>query len=315
MEEDLPKKIGRFVIAQLLGDGRNGEVYRCWDPDQQREMAVKKVKPDISSRLSFRGPGLTTIASISEIADPHVCRICETVDNDDGFLLVSDFIDGRIIALPTDEPALANRDFLCLAIGMAIALEAIHKQKLVHGNIKLNNFMFDHEEQVQVLDYGIPVDFDIEQLEEQGVPYNWIQYLSPEMLNGEGPSRPADIYALGVVLYELVCGRLPFVAETNRKLINAIICTPLDMEPLRNTHLYGDSLLLIRKMLSKLPVDRFADASDLLVTLREMAQYSDAKEPLVSPASKGRFYQDYPMISLLALIAIFFWIVLATLSK
>lgn len=315
MEQTLPKKLGRFVIAQKLGDGRNGEVYRCWDPEHQREMAVKTVKPDISGKVSFRGPGLTTINSISEIDHPQICRVSETVDGDDGFLLVRDFIDGRSVALPSLEPVSLNKDFLCLAINLARALEAIHKQKLVHGNIKLSNFMFGPQEQVQILDYGISVDFDIEQLEEEGTPYNWIQYLSPEMLNGEGPSRPADIYALGVVFYELCCARMPFEAETNRKLISAIIDKPPDMDLLRSTGLHGVSMLLIRKMLSKSAVDRFIDAAELLVTLEEMAQFSAAKDPLVSTSAKGKFSQDYLMISLLTLIAVFFWIVLATISK
>jgi serine/threonine-protein kinase len=311
MSNDFPEKVGPYSIIDKIGEGPNGEVFKAWDEGQQRTIAVKRLRAELTVSSTFQNQSLKTIELIREIESPHLGTTATLGEFDGRLVLTGDYIDGSTL----DEVAVKlvdNTRFLVLAEKMVAGLKEIHDQKLVHGNLKPSNIMIGDNDSVRLIDYGFPVHFDLEKLPDGEVGDGSLQYLAPEILNGEPPTRATDLYSVGVMLYFLAAGHLPFTTKTNRQMISTILFTSPDFKALEKRGIPGDTILLVEKLLSKKPDDRFDSAGELLITIEAMTRFNremkGKSEPILRRQLSAR---SYLVVSAATVVIFLLWYIVS----
>jgi hypothetical protein len=270
--------VGRYQILALLGSGGMGEVYKATDPVLSRPVALKVLRPELSGDPERLSRFLHEARAASALNHPNILTIHEVGDHDASRFLVSEFVDGETLRERITRGPLTLREILDITIQTASALSAAHAASIVHRDIKPDNLMLRPDGYVKVLDFGVAtfarrmgIDADVTvapQIETgEGVIVGTIAYMSPEQARGLPVDGRSDCYTLGVVLYELVTGRAPFMAPTTTDLLVAI----LEREPpsLR-TVARGLPLQLewiIEKSLEKDPGLRYQTIADMRVDL------------------------------------------------
>jgi serine/threonine-protein kinase len=312
MSNNSPEKIGPYSIIDKLGEGPNGEVFKAWDEGQQRTIAVKRLRVELTASSTFQNQSMKTIELIREIESPHIGTTATVGEIGGHLVLTGDYIDGSTL----DEVAVKlidNTRFLLLAEKIVDGLKEIHDLKLVHGNLKPSNIMFGDNDSVHLIDYGFPIHFDLEQLPDGELGDGSMQYLAPEILNGELPTRATDLYSLGVMLYFLAAGHLPFTAKTNRQMISTILFTSPDFKQLEKRGIPGDTILLIGKLLSKKPDDRFDSAGELLITINEMTRFNKEMKGKSEPFHRRHLSpRSYLVVSAITVVIILLWYIVST---
>jgi hypothetical protein len=215
--QTLPTAIGRFAMRSLLGCGAFGQVYRAFDPELGREVAIKIPLPSIAGSGDEKQRFLKEARAVATINHPNVCQIHEVGEQDGRPYLVMPLIEGESLAetLKRRQKPLEPRQVALIIRKIALALAAAHAKGIVHRDLKPANIMFDRERKdILVMDFGLARG---PQLGPAGATHSGVvmgtpAYMSPEQARGEskevGPA--GDIYSLGVVLYELLTGTRPY---------------------------------------------------------------------------------------------------------
>jgi len=212
-EHDTPEQAQPFRhyrLGRQLGAGGFGEVREAWDEHLRRKVAIKRVK---SGAVLGQPDGLLREARLAaSLEHPAFVKIHSIEEDGNSHAIVMELIDGTTLRDLVERGPLALDTVLDLAAQAAAAMAAAHACGLVHGDLKPSNLMVDAGGRLRILDLGLAFHDDpqatssVIQLEQQGT----IAYMAPECLLGQAPNRQSDVYALGVVCYEMLCGERPF---------------------------------------------------------------------------------------------------------
>jgi predicted Ser/Thr protein kinase len=224
---DLPCDFGRYRLERRLGRGGMGAVYLAHDNTLRRPVALKvsRFSPD---RHQAGERFLREARAAAALQHEGVCRVLDYGVLDGTHYLTMEYIDGDSLARrlaaagPPDVRAAAE-----LVRQVARALEAAHRKGVVHRDLKPSNIMLDADGRPRVVDFGLARRQDDELLTQAGTLLGTPPYMSPEQIRGEPVGPAADVYSLGVILYELLTGRLPFGGEDNTQLAYQIAHAPL----------------------------------------------------------------------------------------
>jgi serine/threonine protein kinase/ABC-type uncharacterized transport system substrate-binding protein len=276
---------GRWEIRDILGTGGMGVVYKAHDRDLDEIVAVKVIKagvaatsPEMSKR--FR----SEIKLARRVRHPNVCGIHEYGQDQHRRFIVMEHIEGvdyrQILRqrgfLPADEA-------FDVAIQVGEGLDAIHRAGIVHRDLKTPNIMRDSKGVVRLMDFGIAKQYDAAAstgATRTGHIVGTPEYMSPEQARGEAVDPRSDVYALGVVTYELFTGHVPFRGDTPVATLLMHFQTPPPLEGI--SRLPPALVPILKKALSKDREDRFASCSDMSGALRKAR---DQTVPLGSPPS------------------------------
>lgn len=290
-EPRLPKRIGRYTIVRRIGRGGMGAVYEAVQDSPQRTVALK-----VMSSLLDTPSAPRRFAQESELLGrldhPCIAKVFEsgTAETPDGHVayITMEFIAG---AIPITEHAkikrLETRERIALFIDICDALHHAHEQGIVHRDIKPTNILVDTFDRVKVIDFGVARSLYSEQAPTQmrtsaGELVGTLEYMSPEQCGGnpDDLDRRADVYGLGVVLYELLTGRLPYdLSRADIARAVAIILAAPPIQPSRfRKELKGDLETILLKALQKEPERRYQTAAELGGDLRRFL----AGEPIVA---------------------------------
>ena len=221
--------VGRFVIRGKLGAGAFGTVYRAFDPHLDRVVALKVPNPGVMADAKRVERFLREAKAAAGLRHPHIVPVFDAGKDGDSYYIACAFIDGA--AAVRRHPR--NRDRLPararLARELAEALAYAHEQGIVHRDVKSQNIMLDTHDRVHLMDFGLASRQDeVARLTNDGAVMGTPAYMAPEQAKGQQgePQPAADQYAAGVVLYELLTGRVPFTGPLPVVMHNVIHMEP-----------------------------------------------------------------------------------------
>jgi serine/threonine protein kinase/Tfp pilus assembly protein PilF len=281
-------RLGPYEIVAPLGKGGMGEVYRAKDPRLGREIALKVLPEDFADhpeRLARFEREARTVAALNH---PNIVTL-HSIEDDRGVrFLTMELVEGSTLADVIVPGGIPVDRLLELAIPLAAALTAAHERGIVHRDLKPGNVMVTRDGRVKVLDFGLARTFqDVSvavtaeaPLSREGFAVGTVPYMAPEQLRGETVDARADLFAMGIVLYELATGRRPFTGETSIDVSHAIL--RVAPEPLHRVRpdLPADLERIVGRCLEKEPRARVQTALDLdneLRTLRRLVERGEAR--------------------------------------
>jgi serine/threonine protein kinase len=225
-------QIGKYPVLRKLAEGATSEVYQCNDPFNGRDVAVKVAFPetfqDPDRGKLYRKLFLTEASLAGKLQHPHICQIYDAVAEESLNYIVMEYVDGGTLERFCRADALLPVDHVVeLAFKCSRALEFAHKAGITHRDIKPANILLTGETDVKITDFGAALiaTGDTTQVSAIGSP----AYMSPEQVREHALDHQTDIYSLGVVMYHLLTGRLPFQGANNFSLIYQI--TNVEPEP------------------------------------------------------------------------------------
>src|SRR5262245_2249998 len=315
-------RLARYRILSRLGAGGMGEVYRARDEQLDRDVAVKVLPSSSFDDPTARARLVREAKSAAALNHPNICTVFEVGEADGRAYIAMELIEGQTLSAMLADGALPSDRVVHLGRQLADALTHAHDRGVVHRDLKSNNVIVTPEGRVKVLDFGLAkraADMDLTaaitemhaSLTQAGTAVGTLPYMSPEQLRGGPVQISSDIWALGVVFYEMAAGTRPFSGQTPFELSAAILnddpapLPPGIPVPLRST---------IERCLTKDPAGRFASAASVhadlgseqtasaatAVRTTSVPPKSDASPPLVAISRRTALWVGAIAIAALA---------------
>ena len=255
-----------------------GEIFSAHDEKLNRTVAVKRIAQSLLHSDRSRGQFLREARAAAALSHPFICTVHEVLEHEGTLLIVMERVQGETLLSRLQRGPLPADEITARAKEIAEALAAAHQQGIVHRDIKSGNIMVTSSGHVKVMDFGLAlIDPSPEEatarLSQRSTPAiaGTLPYIAPEVLRGHQASPASDVYALGVVLYEMATGRRPFSGTTDALLVSAILdgkpLSPRQWNGTLSTELSG----LILSMLSQNPAER-PTAAAVIERLRTRAR-------------------------------------------
>jgi serine/threonine protein kinase len=270
------EKIGPYLLLGQLGQGGMATVYKAQHVELNRLVALKVMHQALQEDPSFITRFQREAQIVSGLEHPHIVPIYDYQQHEGQPYLVMKLIEGETLKSRMNRGALSLDEILEVMTAVGSALTYAHKKGVLHRDIKPSNIVLDKENIPYVTDFGLA---RIAALGESTISADMLlgtpQYISPEQARGaRNLDGRADIYSLGVVLYELIVGRVPFTGDTPYSIIHDHIYTPLPLPSAANPEIPRAVEAVLLKALAKDPDDRYATADDCINDFRRAVQTS-----------------------------------------
>ncbi len=319
-------RLGPYEILAPLGAGGMGEVYRARDTRLGRDVAVKVLPQHLSSNPEVRARFEREARSISSLNHPHICALYDVGREDDTDFLVMELLEGETLAARLSRGALPTADVVRLGMQIAGALDRAHRAGVVHRDLKPANVMLTRSG-AKLMDFGlakavgsgaVPAALTgsptaTTPLTADGAIVGTFQYMAPEQLEGKEADARTDLFALGVVLYEMATGRRAFEGKTQASLMAAILRD--EPREIGASAVSSPPALdrLVRQCMRKDPEERIQSAHDVALQLEGIAEAGSAPaHPGIAAAparsrSRERIAWGIAVLATLAAIAVAAW--------
>ncbi|MEV0221986.1 protein kinase [Streptomyces sp. NPDC050704] len=285
---------GRYQLRDLLGEGGMASVHLAYDSVLDRQVAIKTLHTDLGREQAFRERFRREAQSVAKLAHTNIVSVFDTGEDDlDGVTtpyIVMEYVEGHPLGSVLDQDiahygAMPADKALKITADVLAALEISHEMGLVHRDIKPGNVMMTKRNVVKVMDFGIAraMQSGVTSMTQTGMVVGTPQYLSPEQALGRGVDARSDLYSVGIMLFQLVTGRLPFEADSPL----AIAYAHVQEEPVTassvNRSLPPAVDALIARALKKNPNERFVNAESMRDECLRVAQSFQAAPPSIVP--------------------------------
>ena len=270
--------IGPYHILSLLGAGGMGQVYRASDTRLGREVAIKTLRPALDDERATQR-FLREARALATVNHPNVCQIYEVGEVSGHPFIAMELLEGEPLDARLGRGALPPGEAIQTAIAVLSALQVLHRRNIVHRDVKPSN-VFLTPYGVKLLDFGLARHFDLSAAETelgltmQGSIVGTHSYMAPEQLKGEHVDGRTDLFAVGVMLFEIIAGKRPFAGDSIVAVLHAI----LHESPPSLVGSPGISAVdrVVRRALAKTRDDRYATADEMAQDLRRVAPLIDS---------------------------------------
>jgi serine/threonine-protein kinase len=285
------KTILHYRISKEIGKGGMGVVYKAEDTKLHRTVAIKALSADLVGDEKARTRFLREARAASAIDHPNICTVYEVNEVEDVLFFVMQYIDGKTLKKFVGGRALPLDQALEFSLEIVDALAEAHRRNVIHRDIKSSNIMLNERNQLKILDFGLAKlikpsgstdSGHTAELTALGTPFGTASYMSPEQARGEPADARSDIFSLGIVMYEMITGRLPFKGKTSVDVMHSVMHD--EPAPL------GDSVparlqQIVSKALAKNAGARYQSTEVLLEDMRSLVRSHYAQSGVV-PADK-----------------------------
>ena len=283
--------LGKFELQSELGRGAMGTVYRARDPVLDRLVALKTVAPALLSQVDSRARFQREARAAARLTHPNIVTIYELGEADGTLFIAMELLEGSDLAQLMAGPASLTRDQkVRVVVDICRGLDYAHKQGVYHRDVKPANIRITTDGTVKVVDFGIAQVIDGVNMTRTGLVLGTPSYMAPEILEGARFDPRADMWAVGVILYELLSGRRPFESPTVPALVYKVVherARPLDAKALG---LPAPLVAAATKALARQPDDRFPDLQAMAQALELSVGFTGRDAPL-PPAVRERAYE------------------------
>jgi serine/threonine protein kinase/Tol biopolymer transport system component len=297
-------KLGRYEIRSKLGEGGMGEVYLARDTQLDRDIALKILTADVARDQQRLHRFLQEARAASALSHPNVAHIYEIGEVAGMHFIAMEYIEGESLDKKIAGRPMHLSEMVDFGIQIADALDEAHGRGIIHRDVKSSNIMINSRRRVKVLDFGLAKVTAPEGVTDRtsnselatrvrttpGIVMGTVNYMSPEQALGRDVDRRSDIFSLGVVLYEMATGRLPFAGETVTDTIDRIAHSQPEAIARLNYDVPPELEVIIKKALRKDREERYQAIHDLLVDLKELKREADLAAGLersTPPASRS----------------------------
>jgi TolA-binding protein len=304
--DDVPAQVGRFQIRRRLDGGAFGVVYQAHDPVLDREVALKVPRAGVSASSEAQARFLREPKAAAQLRHPHIVPVYDAGSDGQQYYIASAYIEGRTLEEVIHHERPDFRRTAEILHDLADALDYAHRTGVVHRDVKPANIMIDARGQALLMDFGLArLESSEEKLTQDGSLMGTPAYMAPEQADSSlGEVGPAsDQYSLGVVLYELLCGRTPFSGPPAVLIHNALHQVP---DPPRNI----DSLVprdletICLKAMSKGPHERYSDCGAMAEDLRRYLDDEPIRARRAGPVERlVRWCRRNPVVAALSTTA------------
>jgi eukaryotic-like serine/threonine-protein kinase len=307
-----PVLAGRYVLEEEAGSGGMASVWRATDEVLSRPVAVKLLHTHLAQDPGFRARFEREALSAARLTHPNIVNVFDTGEEGGTSYIVMEYLDGGTLAdFEATEGPIDPARAIDIVLQILLALSAAHGAGIIHRDVKPANILIGPDGRVKVADFGIAKAAYMSgaDVTTTGTVLGSIPYLSPEQVTGQELDARSDLFAVGVVLYELLSGRRPFEAETDlAAAMMRLTADPMPPRAIRPGIPRGLEAVTM-KALARRPGDRFASAEEMAAALsRFRREPSGAPPPAgTSPAPSGQggqsFFRAWMLVPLLLVVA------------
>lgn len=291
---------GRYRVEAVVGTGGMAVVYRALDLEENRIVAIKVLRPEYESDMEFVRRFSREAEAAAKMSHENIVNLLDVGIDGDMRYIVMEFVDGRTLKEMIREEGRIHPDVaLRMTIRILAAVDHAHRNGIVHRDIKPQNILVDRRGQVKVADFGIArlKATQTTKIDQNGAAIGSVHYLSPEQARGEVADEQSDLYSVGIVLYEMLTGHVPFDGETTISVaLKHVSEEPKSMRS-HNSHITRALDEVVMRALCKDKERRYQSAAEMAADLRMtithprggFVQYPQGREkPAETPVREGR---------------------------
>ena len=269
------RRIGQFEILELLGEGGIGQVFAGRDTVLDRPVAIKSLRRELVNDTSFVERFRGEAKNLALLTHPNITTLYTLIEQDGALYMVMELVRGRTLETILNERGapFSLEEALAVVAQAADGLAYAHEMGIVHRDIKPANLILTNAGLLKIMDFGIARAQGSQRMTRDGSIVGTLAYMSPEQCRGQDVDGLTDLYSLGIVLYEMLTGKVPFEAASDYELMQQHINTPPEWPSRRVQEIPPHAERALMKALSKKPRERFASITAF-------------KEALGAPASR-----------------------------
>lgn len=292
----------RYRLTAQQGSGGMAVIYKAIDMALGRSVAVKILRPSLTDDPAFLARFRNEARSVANLTHPNIVTVHDVGNDGPTHYIVMEFVEGQDLKrIIRSEGQLAPDRALNIAIQICAGIGFAHRAGLVHADVKPQNILVTRDDVVKVTDFGIAQALtDTQPGEKQTVVWGSPHYFAPEQARGERPSPASDVYSIGIVLFEMLTGRLPYTGTNQQELALAHIRDRIPMVTEFNPEIAEALSSIVYKVMSKEPASRYRMADQLgniLVSYRDRnRQNSGVSIPAAPPRNSAPTLQNQPVM-------------------
>jgi serine/threonine protein kinase len=271
--------IFQYEILKKIGSGGMGEVYLAEDTKLNRQVALKFLPVHFASDKTLKTRFISEARAAAKLNHPNIITIHEVGEYDDRPYFVMEYVEGNSLADIIGKDGLPSDRAVDITLQICEGLKEAHRAGIVHRDVKPANVIIGKNNRCKILDFGLAAVQSEERLTQTGSLLGTVEYMSPEHVRGEKVDHRSDIFSLGVLLYEMLTGQLPFKGDYAAGVVYAIINEIPEMLDKHRSDISGGFQVIIDRALGKDPEKRYPDIDSLITDINNLSSGLELFKP------------------------------------
>ena len=260
----------RYEVIKSIGEGGMANVYLAQDTILDRKVAVKVLRGDLSNDDKFIRRFEREALSVSKLSHPNIVEVYDVGEENEQHYIVMEYIDGKTLKqLLYKRKTLTTEEVIDIMTQLTDAIAHAHESYIIHRDIKPQNIMILDDGSIKVTDFGIAIAMNATQLTQTNSVMGSVHYIPPEQANGKSATVKSDIYSIGIMMYELLTGSVPFKGDNAVEIAIKHMKEKLPSIRKQNPAIYQSVENIVLKATAKNPRNRYENARDMCNDLKE----------------------------------------------